>query len=568
MRAAMAWRMARWRSAADSVAAGGGGGASVGRAGLAAGGVLAVATAAPSTSARVIAPLRPVPWIAWRSTPSWCARRRTTGETGLACRAGARGGSGEATGGGVVSAGECTVARTVPTGTRSPSATRSCSMTPPWKISTSIAALSVSTRATTSPRLTVSPGLTCHSSRVPASMSAPSDGMRNSATARHHAAGRVEDAGHLGKRGVLEILCVGDGYLGAAHPRDRCEDGCLVQWAERAQVDHLGLDAVRGQGVGGFEGLCEAAAVGDQGHVAARAAYGGAGDVDGAGVRRQLTAQVVERAVLEEQDRVGVLQGSPQHATGVLEGRRREHLDAGNVGVPAFQAVGVLGGELAAGPGGHADDQRDAELPTRHVQDRGGIVDDLVQRQQAEVDGHDLHDGPHTAQGGADSGTDEGRLRQRRVADALGAELLQQALADPEAPAVAADVLAHQEHAPVALQRLAQRLPECLAVGELDPGPGRGALASRRAAHGVASRYTLRVSSPTGSGVPASANATAWSISAPISASMRARPSLSSAFFSISRAEKVAIGSRRFHVSTSSLVRYSSGSYMEWARNR
>src|SRR6266536_3218491 len=567
MRAAMAWRMARWRSAADPVAAagavgrsvvggwvgaaawgrgvwvaratsarvtapsgpltcrparstrsswarrraagearvgvgraragtaasaGGGGGASVGRAGLAAGGVLAVATAAPSTSARVIAPLRPVPWIAWRSTPSWCARRRTTGETGLACRAGgagstvgglvscggagaattgrgagARGGSGEATGGGVVSAGERRVARTVPTGTRSPSATRSCSMTPPWKISTSIAALSVSTRATTSPRLTVSPGLTCHSSRVPASMSAPSDGMRNSATARHHAAGRVEDAGHLGKRGVLEMLCVGDGYLGAAHPRDRCvqlpegafhdpgadlggeaatapalvdhdgpvrardrcQDGCLVQWAERAQVDHLGLDAVRGQGVGRSEG-------------------------------------------------------------------------------------------------------------------------------------------PHTAQGGADSGTDEGRLRQRRVADALGAELLQQALADPEAPAVAADVLAHQEHAPVALQRLAQRLPECLAVGELDPGPGRGALASRRAAHGVASRYTLRVSSPTGSGVPASANATAWSISAPISASMRARPSLSSAFFSMSRAEKVAIGSRRFHVSTSSLVRYSSGSYMEWARNR
>ena len=38
---------------------------------------------------------------------------------------------------------------------------------------------------------------------------------------------------------------------------------------------------------------------------------------------------------------------------------------------------------------------------------------------------------------------------------ALGAELLQQALADGVAAAVAADVLAHQEHALVARQRLA-----------------------------------------------------------------------------------------------------------------
>ena len=54
--------------------------------------------------------------------------------------------------------------------------------------------------------------------------------------------------------------------------------------------------------------------------------------------------------------------------------------------------------------------------------------------------------GPHAAERGADAGADERRLRQRRVADALGPELLEQALAHREAAAVAADVLAHEEH--------------------------------------------------------------------------------------------------------------------------
>ena len=47
-------------------------------------------------------------------------------------------------------------------------------------------------------------------------------------------------------------------------------------------------------------------------------------------------------------------------------------------------------------------------------------------------------------------GADEGRLRQRRVADALGSELVEQALAHAEAAAVPSDVLAHEEDTVVA----------------------------------------------------------------------------------------------------------------------
>ncbi len=125
----------------------------------------------------------------------------------------------------------------------------------------------------------------------------------------------------------------------------------------------------------------------------------------------------------------------------------------------------MLRGELSAGAGGHADHQRDVELAARHVEDRGGVVDDLIEREQAEVDRHDLDDRSHAAERRADAGADERRFRERRVADALGPELLEQALAHGEAAAVAADVLAHEKDARIALQRLADGGAHRLAVG-------------------------------------------------------------------------------------------------------
>jgi hypothetical protein len=119
----------------------------------------------------------------------------------------------------------------------------------------------------------------------------------------------------------------------------------------------------------------------------------------------------------------------------------------------------VLRRELAPGPGGHADDERDAELATRHVAQSGGVVEDLVEGEEAEVPGHDLHDRAHAGDGGADAGADEGRFRQRGVAHPIGPELLEQALGDGEAAAVAAHVLTHEEHSVVAGECLAQGGP-------------------------------------------------------------------------------------------------------------
>ena len=65
------------------------------------------------------------------------------------------------------------------------------------------------------------------------------------------------------------------------------------------------------------------------------------------------------------------------------------------------------------------------------------------------------------AERGADAGTDERRLRQRCVADALRSELLEQTEADGEAAAVPADVLAHEEDPLVARQARRAAPPAC-----------------------------------------------------------------------------------------------------------
>jgi hypothetical protein len=99
------------------------------------------------------------------------------------------------------------------------------------------------------------------------------------------------------------------------------------------------------------------------------------------------------------------------------------------------------------------------------VQQRRSVVHDLVECEQAEVDGHDFDDRSHAAERGTDAGANERRLGQRSVANSIGAELLQQTEADGEASAVAADVFAEEEDALVGLHRFSNRLADRFAVG-------------------------------------------------------------------------------------------------------
>src|SRR5581483_6539119 len=247
-----------------------------------------------------------------------------------------------------------------------------------------------------------------------------------------------------------------------------------------------------------------------------------------------------------------------------------------------------------------------------HVVDVRRVVDDLVEREQREVDRHQLHHRPQPRHRRADAHADDRVLGDRRVAHAPLAELLEQPLGDLEGAAEDADVLAHQHHALVAAQLLAQSRAERLAVADLggrgghqpcarggasppsspaasalvsccgissspapasspEAGPAERSSVVSTEYHPCAespSTYTSSNSSPLSGNGEASANSTARSTRATAAASIAASSPASSTPSCTSRSPKTGIGSRRRQDSTSSFVRYCSGSAIEWPRKR
>ena len=123
----------------------------------------------------------------------------------------------------------------------------------------------------------------------------------------------------------------------------------------------------------------------------------------------------------------------------------------------------MRGAELATGAVVAAEDDRTAPLAAGHVEHLGNVVQDLVRGDEAEGPGHELDDGLEAVHRGADGEAREAVLADGRVDDALGAELVEHALADLVRAVVLRDFLAHQEHAVVAAHLLRHRLAECFA---------------------------------------------------------------------------------------------------------
>ena len=198
----------------------------------------------------------------------------------------------------------------------------------------------------------------------------------------------------------------------------------------------------------------------------------------------------------------------------------------------------MLRGDLPPRARRHADHERHADLSARHVPQRRRVVEDLIEREQAEVHGHDLDDRAHPGDRRADARADERRLRERRVADALGPELRRAARGctrsvPPYLPT--SSPMRKTRGSFCSASRSAAR--DGLAVGR------RGSLVVVIASS--SSRVDVLRQVATGSSVPASANATAAAISSSASRSsvgrrrrVRTRPR------SLASVTKSAIGSR------------------------
>ena len=243
-----------------------------------------------------------------------------------------------------------------------------------------------------------------------------------------------------------------------------CNDGLGIHRAQRAQIDHLGLDAFLGQFVGGLQRVGHAVRPRDQRHVLARAHDPRLADRDHIVIQlRHLAGMAVQHLVFEEDDGVGIADRGLQQALVIGGRKRRDHLQARNLRVPGRVILAVLGSDAGGGAIRPAEHDRAAHLAAGHVQRLGRGVDDLVDRLHGEVEGHELDDRLQARHRRTDADAGKAVLGDRRIDHAPRAEFLQQPLTDLVGALIFRDLFAHQEHvarraaSPRPLHRAARR---------------------------------------------------------------------------------------------------------------
>ncbi len=165
----------------------------------------------------------------------------------------------------------------------------------------------------------------------------------------HHPRHSCDDRRHLRERGVLEMLGIWHRNFGAAdalhrqvefverpfydaradlcrdaaaapsfvdnhramRAHDRIENRLGVERPQRAKIHDLRIDPRRSKLLSSLKRLAQGAAVCDQTHVRARASYRSLRDLDRACIGGHLALHVVQRAVLEDEHRVGILERCP-----------------------------------------------------------------------------------------------------------------------------------------------------------------------------------------------------------------------------------------------------------------
>src|SRR5712691_7642373 len=133
----------------------------------------------------------------------------------------------------------------------------------------------------------------------------------------------------------------------------------------------------------------------------------------------------------------------------------------------SFEALTMLCTKLMARALRCAYNHRHLGVAAEHVMNLGGVVDDLIDREQAKIDRHQLDNRLEPAHRGADSGADYREFRNRRVTHALFSVDGKQPVGDLECTAEVADLLAHDEDPLIAVEFLAQGLVECFPISDL-----------------------------------------------------------------------------------------------------
>src|SRR5579859_2215914 len=258
-----------------------------------------------------------------------------------------------------------------------------------------------------------------------------------------------------------EVVLVHD--HGLSRLADRLEDGVPVEGGQSPQVDDLDADAVRRHPLRRLQRVVRHQAPRKAAELGALTAHDRRSDgQDVIAVGHLLRDEPVHLLVLEEQHRVGVANRRLQQAVRIGGHARHHHLQAGHVGVESLDRLRVV--EPAVNPAAERrpDDHGHVPVAVGAVARARGLADDLVEGGVDEVRELDLGDGDEAVERSPDRDADDGRFRQRGVEHARLAELRVQPVGGAEDAAFAAHVLAHDEHALVALHLLGDGRPDGL----------------------------------------------------------------------------------------------------------
>ena len=161
--------------------------------------------------------------------------------------------------------------------------------------------------------------------------------------------------------------------------------------------------------------------------------------------------------MLEKEHWVGVADRRAQQPDRVVGVRRDDHGEAGTLEI-TLDALAMVEGAADAAAVGRADDHRHIPIAGGAVPEEGGLVDDLIEGGMDEIRKLHLGDRDEVVERHAQRQTDDRGLGQRRVDHAQLAELLVEPIGGQEDAPLGTDVLAHDDHALVALHLAADRV--------------------------------------------------------------------------------------------------------------
>ena len=204
-----------------------------------------------------------------------------------------------------------------------------------------------------------------------------------------------------------------------------------VVGAQRTQIQNFRGDAVAGQFRGSDFGAMHDRAVSDDADVGAFTHHAGFAERDGevrAGIFGTIVRLAVEMFMFEEQDRIIRTNGRAQQAAHIECGRRHDYAQARNVGENHFAALAMIdspAGKISADGDPHHD--RRLEITSGAPANGGQFVAQLHHGRPDVIEELNFGDWFQSAGGHADRASDNIRLRQRRIEDAVRAEFALQA---------------------------------------------------------------------------------------------------------------------------------------------